>query len=692
MRNNQPPLAHPNYRADIDGLRAIAVLAVVFFHAFPNWIKGGFIGVDIFFVISGFLISTIIFSSLERNSFSFVEFYSRRIRRIYPALLLVLIACFAFGWFVLLADEYKQLGKHMAGGAAFVANYVLWNESGYFDNIAETKPLLHLWSLGIEEQFYIVWPILLWLAWKNNFNRLTILFTITAISFYLNINIRHTDATAMFYSPQTRFWELLIGSVLAYFTLHKWHSFSQVKNFIDVLLGRIIYENAPESNGKTLRNSQSILGALFITVGFLIVTKERAFPGWWAILPTIGAALIISGGSQAWINRTILSNRILVWFGLISFPLYLWHWPLLSFARIIEAETPSKTIRILAILLAVFLAWLTYQFIEKPLRFGKYGRLKTILLFLLMIVVGLIGYDCFSQDGLKFRPVAKNLAQKSLDLNPYKIAACYDEKYSKLKWPYYTDGFCNQSNDNKKIDYVLWGDSHAEHLLPGLKKIDTSSNYMLVGRSSCPPIIEVKLWRGRYFDSSCKMVNVKSLEYITKISDAPVVILSSLGSFYFERQGFAAEHKEFNFNEEYEYASKNQLPNRKEIFESGLQGSVNAILAAGKKVVLVKDVPEFPVPPKSCLDRPFKINKKNCDSSLAAYEARTKGYDKILSKIKESSSNVYIFDAAALFCDDKLCKSSDEQHIYFRDGHHLTTAGSDKVAKALMAFLNKIKN
>ena len=160
-------LTHPQYRPDIDGLRAIAVLSVVGFHVFPYWINGGFIGVDIFFVISGFLISTIIIGSLERNSFSFVEFYARRIKRIFPALLLVLSACFVFGWFALLADEYKQLGKHIAGAASFILNFLLWNESGYFDTTAETKPLLHLWSLGIEEQFYIIWPFFLWFAWKQ---------------------------------------------------------------------------------------------------------------------------------------------------------------------------------------------------------------------------------------------------------------------------------------------------------------------------------------------------------------------------------------------------------------------------------------------------------------------------------------------------------------------------------------------
>jgi len=163
-------LTHPRYRADIDGLRGVAVLSVVGYHPTPYWVRGGFIGVDVFFVISGFLISTIIFDNLHRGSFSFAEFYGRRIRRIFPAVIIVLIACLAFGWFFLFADEYRQLGEHVAGGAAFISNFILWNESGYFDNAAATKPLLHLWSLGIEEQFYIVWPLLLWFALKKKLN------------------------------------------------------------------------------------------------------------------------------------------------------------------------------------------------------------------------------------------------------------------------------------------------------------------------------------------------------------------------------------------------------------------------------------------------------------------------------------------------------------------------------------------
>jgi peptidoglycan/LPS O-acetylase OafA/YrhL len=338
-------LTHPKYRPDIDGLRAIAILSVVGFHAFPNWINGGFIGVDIFFVISGYLISSIIFDSLEHNHFSFFEFYSRRIKRIFPALILVLIACFAFGWFVLLADEYKQLGKHIAGGAGFIANFIFWNESGYFDNASDTKPLLHLWSLGVEEQFYIAWPVLLWFDWKQRLNMLTIVIAVGIISFALNIaRINGGHTVAAFYSPQTRFWELLTGSLLAYATLRQWNSFPKLKHWLDTWLGKLIYSHPPEGDGRSLRNIQSLLGAALIAVGVFVIAKENHFPGWWAVLPTLGTVMIIAAGMQAWLNSAVLGNRMLVWFGLISFPLYLWHWPLLSFARIVESETPSHEI------------------------------------------------------------------------------------------------------------------------------------------------------------------------------------------------------------------------------------------------------------------------------------------------------------------------------------------------------------
>ena len=345
-------------------------------------------GVDIFFVISGFLISTIIWGSLERGAFSFSEFYSRRIRRIFPALLVVLASCSVFGWFSLLPEEYKQLGKHVAGGAGFVSNLVLWSESGYFDASAETKPLLHLWSLGIEEQFYIVWPLIVWFAWRARVNLLALTLALASTSFAINLARYRADGVADFYSPQTRFWELLAGSLVAYLSAYPAPRLARLRANLGVT---------------RLGHALSAVGALLITASVVFTTEETPFPGTWGLLPVAGAAMVIAAGRDAWLNRAILSNRVLVWIGLISFPLYLWHWPLLSFARIVEDEDPSLTIRMTAVLASIALAWVTHKIIEHPLRFGGYNREKVVLLVSLVGLVGYAGYHTYENDGLPRR-------------------------------------------------------------------------------------------------------------------------------------------------------------------------------------------------------------------------------------------------------------------------------------------------
>ena len=365
MHNKHPHLVHPKYRPDIDGLRAIAILSVVIFHAFPAIIPGGFIGVDIFFVISGFLISTITFSSLERGRFSLIEFYVRRIRRIFPALILVLVATIILGWFFFFPDEYKQLGKHTAAGAGFIQNFILWYESGYFDNASETKPLLHLWSLAIEEQFYIFWPLLLSYVWIKHWSFLKVTAVIAVISFAANLYLMHLSPTAGFFLPISRFWELMIGGMLAYTLLH--------------------YPKLLEKH----KNGQAILGFFLIIAGLLLINKERDFPGWWTLIPTLGAFLIISAGADAYLNKNILANKLMIWIGLISYPLYLWHWPLLTYLRIIKPNVSSYQV-VCVLLLAFSLAWATYFFVEKPIKLTKASKnLSGYLLGALAILVAL---------------------------------------------------------------------------------------------------------------------------------------------------------------------------------------------------------------------------------------------------------------------------------------------------------------
>ncbi|MET3132139.1 peptidoglycan/LPS O-acetylase OafA/YrhL [Oxalobacteraceae bacterium GrIS 1.11] len=357
------------YRADIDGIRAVAVLAVVLHHFWPKWFVGGFVGVDIFFVLSGFLITSILLSQLETGTFSILEFYSRRIRRIFPALLLVLLATLCFGWMVLLHGEFKQIGKHIVAGGGFVANLVFWSETGYFDNASTTKPLLHLWSLGVEEQFYLVWPLLLWLLFSKRLNFLWPMAVIFCLSMATNVITVETNPSAAFFSPVTRFWELMAGGIAAYLQLH--------------------HREWPQK----WKQVSSWSGAIALVLAFSLIKPQYLFPGWWAILPVAGTFLLIMAGPNPIVNRRFLSNKLAVWIGLISYPLYLWHWPLLSYGNIIYGEKPPYQVKIMLILAAFTLAFLTYRLIETPVRLSRkkvrvIGALSTGMVA--MVVFGLL--------------------------------------------------------------------------------------------------------------------------------------------------------------------------------------------------------------------------------------------------------------------------------------------------------------
>ncbi len=365
------PPHHTGYRREIDGLRAFAVLSVVAFHAFPAAVPGGFVGVDVFFVISGFLITSHIFEKLDQGTFSFADFFQRRIRRIFPALLVVMSLSLLFGWLVLLSDEFNQLGLHVASGAAFISNFVFAAEAGYFDAAAELKPMLHLWSLAVEEQFYILWPLALWVAWKLRVGLLILTLIVFAASFVVNVAYATSHPVESFFWPFGRFWELLSGSLLAWVTVHR----------------------AGPLAGETVRKLAGGLGLVLLVVSVAVIDRTAAFPSWWAILPVLGSVLVIFGGARAWGVAPLFTNRIAVWFGLISYPLYLWHWPVLSFLHIAEDDVPHRDARIAGVLLAILLAWLTYRLIERPIRFGKFREpARSLWLAAVMVAVGLAGF------------------------------------------------------------------------------------------------------------------------------------------------------------------------------------------------------------------------------------------------------------------------------------------------------------
>ena len=668
------------YRSDIDGLRAFAVLSVVLFHAFPEFISGGFIGVDVFFVISGFLISTIIFERLEQRDFSFVDFYARRVRRIFPALILVLVTSFILGWCILFVGEYKQLGKHIAGGAGFIANLILWSESGYFDNLADTKPLLHLWSLGIEEQFYIVWPPILWAAWHFRVRCLPIIFAIGLASFVFNLYGIAIHPVATFYSPLTRFWELLIGSLLAYVT--------------------VFHARYPKLAFNTIAkaNSVSWIGCAFFLAGLLLINKDNGFPGAWAILPTLGAALMIKAGPRAWFNRVVLGSSVLVWLGLISYPLYLWHWPLLSFARILSSSVPEVEIRIGIVTLSILLSWLTYRFIEQPIRFGKgitfFGKWFvgkksiTITLAVGLFLIGFAGYLANFKNGSHSRLVNKiNIDPNSgydgvagVDL----IEDCGLENSPSIDKSWF--GACLRDSRDP-IKYALIGDSHADSLFRGLVRTSHhGGRWLFIGgtpnsKGAVSIIISKDSIYGRLMPASDY-----AMRALSKNKNIETVLF------------VGASRNLFDLNEKKFLDDMESSPNFDVAYEA-VQNAINPLKATGKKVVILEDNPTLAYP-EDCLQRkstisvinyffPKKLNPR-CVLTVEQHQQRTGQYRRLLAKLeKNNPGTVKIFYTTPILCDEDkgLCEISKNGRLLYSYSDHISDYSAGLIGRPLNEWL-----
>lgn len=632
------------YRPDVDGLRAIAVLAVLAYHAFPDLLPGGFVGVDVFFVISGFLISGILLSDLDRGKFSLRRFYARRVRRIFPALLVILAACGIFGWFALFPDEFQQLGKHIAGGAAFASNLTLWGETGYFDNAAETKPLLHLWSLGIEEQFYIAWPLLLFGAYRLRWSVLTFLPLLALASFLINVVGLDRYPTATFYSPAGRAWELAIGGILA----------GLASKGIDLFGGPWLRSpgslRSLQSQGSLLRRGLfSTAGLALLLLALVRIGEATPFPGWWALAPTLGTALVLGAGPDAWPNRFLLSSRPLVWIGLISYPLYLWHWPLLSFARIVESATPALAIRVAALALSFGLATLTYLWVEKPIRFGGRVRGKLIALSGAMVAVALAGGFVALNQGLPWRSTVQTqltqqralvLQDESQISNPCKERYGFDETWE----------LCLLDDVDAPPTVALVGDSHGHHLVAGLREHYRSRGGNLLYLGTRLPFWDVPARRN---DDVQKITN-QMLDLALQTPSIETVVISTKVKLH------------------------NRSPDGRQMSEA-LRATVERYVAAGKKVVIVRDVPRLDFQPRQCIRRvaiPVSTTKSPCAMPRESFERTTAHHDALLGSVLRQFPTVELFDAPSYLCDEELCWAMLEETLLYRDRDHLSTDGS----------------
>jgi peptidoglycan/LPS O-acetylase OafA/YrhL len=658
----RPALA---YRAEVDGLRAVAVLSVVLFHARIGPFTGGFVGVDIFFVISGFLITQLIANETEQGRFSFARFYERRVRRLFPALFVTVCASLVAAAFLFLPFDFRSFGKSVVGVVMFVANIVYFRDTDYFDSPAEVKPLLHTWSLGVEEQFYIFFPILLiWLLRKRRETAILGVGLGAILSLAASTIVLPVSTAAAFYLTPFRMWEFLVGSLLA--------------------LGTV-----PPLGTSLQRLVASALGLACILAACLLYTPTTPFPGVTALLPVIGAALIIHGetGGRSFVGR-LLASRPAVFTGKISYSLYLWHWPIIVFAGY-YAIRELTTMESAALVVASFaVASLSWRFVERPFRKPRNAapsRISFALAATGIACAAVTGTFIYLAQGIpgRFSPEVDTLSSYAFSMNP-KSDRCGNVDLQLEPSSPCTIG------DASRATQFLWGDSHAGALFGALDDMAKTGPGTIYGATPrCPPLI------GIGSDEDCIRGNDRKLAFVLSHPEIRSVILAARWSLYVngratklgpaETDGSVPElrTRDGRMLKQFSMEARHE-------FRRGLDRLITRLLASGKKVVLVYPIPETGYDVPSTLAR---LSDRGEDPAsfttpLSAYERRQRFILGMLDGFGDRRNLVRIYPQSVLCVGPRCLTSKDGKPLYF-DSHHLSIAGARLLEPELRASLDE---
>jgi peptidoglycan/LPS O-acetylase OafA/YrhL len=616
-------LVGSEYRPEIDGLRAIAVISVIVFHAFPGLFPGGFLGVDVFFVISGYLVTGTILRDTKGNKFDISAFYVRRIKRILPALIFTLFGVLISGWVLLRLSDFNQLAKHVLAGASFSSNFLLQSESGYFDKSSELKPLLHLWSLAIEEQFYVVFPLFLALCLRLFKSLRTIQFVLILImigSFSYAFHQHYVDSVSSFYSPISRIWELLGGSVFAILARNE-------RN--DSILEKI---------GR--KDNSAVLLGVGVILGSMLLISLNFFPEIiYTVISLTGVCLILSIRSKTYAG--FLTNPLLVFIGKMSFSLYLIHWPLLSFARILNGQPTSITTRLVCVCLAVLLSIGSYFLVEKPFR--NNNSQKPLALFVSFGLLFTVGVSAFIniKGVLPYRSAAKEESFVYGDLDHSEFHGYISKNFylctprsvleTSLSWDRFVR--CNQSDDESPIETLLLGDSHAEHLFIGLAELLPSQNI------------------GYYIrDSSLRLDNPEYsliLQEIVSTQSINQIIISQR----WDQRGFDVAE---------------------------VSALVETLHTAGKQVFITDGVPNFSFDPRLCKYEGI------CQESRTRFDSKYSNYLPGILELTNRYPSVGLIRTTSYFCNDATCSMANGPELLYRDDNHLNITGSKYVGRKIL--------
>lgn len=650
-----------NYRKDIDALRGISVSFVVLFHAFPELFSGGFIGVDVFFVISGFLITGIIYRELINDEFSFFEFYNRRIRRLFPALIFVFTSALLMGWLFLFPDELAQLGAHTISSTLFFQNFLLIDELGYFDVSSHYKPLLHLWTLSVEEQYYLVWPIIIFIFFIRSIPIIWIISFITIASFIANIAFVEEYKDAVFFNSLTRFWELGLGSCLAIYLAQKESQSFNFPRHINTLL--------------------FWLGITLIFCGMISISENSLYPYWYALAPTLGALLVIGSHQnyKKWIGLTYI--------GKISYPLYLWHWVVISFCYIYIGKKPDSLTLILLIFLSIVLSCFTTEYIER-VRFHK-SKLTPYVLASCLGTLCLSGYAISKNQGLPDRPHLSYIQTLKLEFERTSKTDKSCRSYVK-KIIGETPGFryCKQNGINKGELIAVIGDSHAHAAYHGLSIAANKKGYgsVLLANTSCPTLIGFPWGITPKNIQECHKNISQIFEVLKKDERIKSVIISTRGPVYIHGEVQGKFTKESVLNSLHTY--RDEAKQNYEAFYTGLKASFSELehIAHIESTHYILENPELDFLPKEVIPRPFDafgISTQKSVTDRALHDLRMSRYQETTKEAAEAYKKARVIDVTPYLCDENKCFSYINGNFLYADDDHLSKFGSAYVANKI---------
>jgi peptidoglycan/LPS O-acetylase OafA/YrhL len=639
----------PTYRPDIDGLRAIAVLAVVFYHSGFNLVSGGYVGVDVFFVISGFLITTIIAREIAEGNFSIVTFYERRLRRILPASIATVAVCLVAAFFILDTRDLGNFAHSAIANSLFLSNIFFYMQAGYFDAAAELKPLLHTWSLSLEEQYYVVTPLLLMLI-ARFFGQRHLLFVIplSILSFAACIYWTEVNQPAAFYMLTTRGWELLIGSILAIATI-------------------------PRISSESVMQFLAMTGLALILFSMFLFDDQTAFPGAYAALPTFGTAILIySGRSGTTLVNRALSIRPMVFVGLISYSLYLWHWPIIVFSRYVKTVALNHVESVIMLLVLFAVSVLSWRYVETPFRRKQLlATRKNLFIALLIATIVLVVASLFAKGDV-------------VDMEWRRWRACENVEERLAE----NQPLCVVGAENAEPDLLLWGDSHARALNSAI-----NASAQRVGRAGyvaskpgCPPLLGIE----RVGRTECFDFNETMLSYIKRNPTIDTVVLAAHWAGIAEGTRYNDENRPRTELIDLLADQDQQTQSRLELLETGLRRTIRTLVEDGRKIIVVGPVPEVGHDVPS-VNHIAQITNRDVNAMIAPgieeFEVRNANVFSILARI-EKDLGLPVLRPSSILCNETMCiVALEDGTSLYHDDDHLSTVGARYISEIFDAAL-----